>query len=45
MARMDKTRGGIYKKGREPDDLDFWLSRPPIERIKTLEEIRREYNT
>ena len=34
----------IYKKGEEPDDLIYWLSRPPIERIRALEEIRQQYN-
>ena len=34
----------IYKKGEEPDDLLFWLSRPAIERILALEEIRKQYN-
>ena len=42
---MDKGAGGVYKKGQEPDDLQYWLSRPPIERLRALEEIRREYNT
>lgn len=34
----------IYKKGEEPDDLLYWLSRPAIERILALEEIRQQYN-
>lgn len=34
----------IYKKGEEPDDLFYWLSRPPVERILALEEIRKQYN-
>lgn len=34
----------IYKKGEEPDDLLYWLSRPVIERITALEEIRKQYN-
>ncbi|MDZ4679747.1 MAG: hypothetical protein SH848_01980 [Saprospiraceae bacterium] len=34
----------IYKKGEEPDDVLYWLSRPPIERIQALEEIRKHYN-
>jgi len=34
----------IYKKGEEPDDVLYWLSRPPIERICALEEIRKQYN-
>ena len=34
----------IFKKGEEPDDVLYWLSRPPIERIRALEEIRKQYN-
>ncbi len=34
----------IYKKGQEPDDVLYWLSRPAIERIRALEEIRKQYN-
>ena len=34
----------VYKKGQEPDDVLYWLSRPAIERIRALEEIRRQYN-
>ena len=45
MQKMDKKRGGVYKKGEEPDDLLYWLSRPPIEKLQALEDIRREYNT
>lgn len=34
----------IFKMGEEPDDTLYWLSRPPIERIRALEEIRQQYN-
>ena len=34
----------IYKKGEEPDDVLYWLSRPSSERIRALEEIRQQYN-
>jgi hypothetical protein len=34
----------VFKKGEEPDDIVYWLSRPPIERIRALEEIRKQYN-
>lgn len=44
MTRMDKTKGGFYKRGQEPSDVSYWRSRPPIERLIALEEIRREYN-
>jgi len=45
MARMNKSQGGIYKNGQEPDDLDYWSSQFPIDRLNALEEIRQEYNT
>jgi hypothetical protein len=41
---IDRTQVAVYKKGEEPNDVLFWLSRPPIERIRTLELIREEYN-
>ena len=34
----------IFKMGEEPDDVLYWLGRPPIERIIALEEIRKQYN-
>jgi hypothetical protein len=41
---VDKSRVAIYKKGQEPSDVEFWLSRSPHERIKALEMICQEYN-
>jgi hypothetical protein len=44
-TRMDKT---FVRKGKLKDqgnDLEFWLSRPPEERLAALEQIRQEYNT
>ncbi|MFK7936090.1 MAG: hypothetical protein AB8G22_21430 [Saprospiraceae bacterium] len=41
---MDKTKGGVYKLGEEPDDVLFWLNQPAKARIRALEEIREEYN-
>jgi len=29
---------------RESSDASYWLSRPPVERLAALEEIRQEYN-
>jgi hypothetical protein len=45
-ASSDSIRPAIriYKKGEEPDDVLYWLSRPAIERIRALEEIRQQYN-
>ena len=45
MSKMARSQAAIYKKREEPDDLLYWLSRPPIERLKALEEIRQEYST
>lgn len=42
--RLDKTQGGKFKKGEEPNDVLYWLSRPAVERIFALERIRLEYN-
>lgn len=41
---VDKTKVAVYKKGEEPDDVLFWLTRSPEERLKALEQIRAEYN-
>jgi hypothetical protein len=41
---VDRAQIAVYKKGEEPSDVLFWLSRPAIERIRTLELIRAEYN-
>lgn len=43
-ARLDRNKIQVYKIGEEPDDLLYWLSRPPVERIQALEAIRKEYN-
>lgn len=43
--KVDRTAVAIFKKGEEPSDVLYWLSRPAIERIATLEQIRLEYNT
>ena len=42
--RIDRTAVKIYKKGEEPSDVVFWLSCPPIERIRAMEQIIQEYN-
>ena len=44
MRRVDRTRIVIYKKGDEPSDVPYWLSRPAIDRLLALEEICLEYN-
>lgn len=43
-SRLDKTQVAKFKKGQEPNDVLYWLSRPAFERIQTLERIRLEYN-
>ncbi|MEM6736704.1 MAG: MATE family efflux transporter [Bacteroidota bacterium] len=42
--KMDKALVKKYKKGKEPNDVLFWLSRPPSERLLALEQIRQSYN-
>jgi len=32
-----------YKLGEEPDDMDFWLTQTPQQRLSALEEIRDLY--
>jgi hypothetical protein len=44
FENVDKNRVAVYKKGSEPSDVLFWLTRSPYERIKTLELICQEYN-
>ena len=44
MSRVDKTKVAIYKKGKEPSDVSYWLSQPAVKRIQNLEEICKEYN-
>ena len=39
----DETKVRVFKLGQEPSDVDYWLSRPPIERIAAVEELRRTY--
>ncbi len=46
---MDKPRqiALVYRKMRiseQVSDFAYWQSRPPIERLEALEEIRREYH-
>ena len=46
MAKAENKRYLIrkFKKGEEPDDVLFWLSQSPLERIYALEDIRKAYN-
>jgi len=44
MVNVDRTQVAIFKKGKEPSDVIFWLSRPAVERLSNLEAIRKEYN-
>jgi hypothetical protein len=46
---MDKPRkiALVYRKvhlGEEGTDFAYWQSRPPIERLEALEDIREEYH-
>jgi hypothetical protein len=42
--KIDRTRVAVFKKGEEPSDVVFWLTRPAVERIMALEQIIRDYN-
>jgi hypothetical protein len=44
--KIDRTKIRVIKKNskEENDDVDFWLSQTPAQRISALEEIRAEYN-
>lgn len=44
IQRINKSQVAKYRKGEEPSDVAYWLRRPAIERIATLEQIREEYN-
>ena len=44
MSSIDRTRVAIFKKGEEPSDVLYWLSRSVEERLSNLEAIRKEYN-
>ncbi|MEL6696725.1 MAG: hypothetical protein AAFP89_10805 [Bacteroidota bacterium] len=43
--KLDKTRVAKFKKGEEPKETFYWLSKTPMERITTFEQVRLEYNT
>jgi len=46
-GKIDRTRVRIIKKNsvEENDDISFWMSQSPAQRISALEEIRAEYNS
>ena len=33
----------IVNKNNQTNDLEYWLSRPPIERLKAVEILRQQY--
>jgi hypothetical protein len=41
---MDKSKIQIFKKGKEPNDVAYWLERPAWERILMVEILRAEYH-
>jgi hypothetical protein len=43
-TQMDKTFVRKGKLNDQGNDLEYWLSRPPEERLAQLERIRQEYN-
>lgn len=40
--RMDKTTMRKFKLGEEPNDLEYWLSKTPLERLEALEFLRQQ---
>jgi hypothetical protein len=41
--RLDKTVFSVGSR-RDPDDsLEYWLSRPPVERLRALEALRQAF--
>lgn len=45
FLKMDKTRAVVVKKGKEPNDLLYWLSRPAFERILMVEQLRADFHS
>jgi hypothetical protein len=43
MARKIQPIVKRYKLGEEPNDLEYWLSKTPEERLSGLEELRQQY--
>ena len=41
---VDRSTVNKYKLGEEPSDFAYWQSRPPKERLRALETIRREHH-
>ena len=44
FLKMDKSHIAIVKKGKEPNDVVYWLSRPAFERILMVEQLRADYH-
>jgi len=42
--RMDRTAFRVASFGDDSTDLEYWLSRPPEERIAAVEMLRRMYH-
>jgi hypothetical protein len=42
--RVDRTAFRVASFGDDSADLDYWLSRPPEERIAAVEMLRRMYH-
>ena len=47
MRKFARETAKVVSKGKlseQPKDRDYWLSRPPIERLAALELIRRKHH-
>lgn len=43
-TRVDRTAVRRHRLDEAPSDFAYWQSRPYTERLRALEEIRREYH-
>lgn len=43
ITALDRTAVSVGTFADEPDDLAWWLSRPPEERIAGIEFLRRQF--
>ncbi len=43
MIQKVVTKRSLYDRSGEKADIEYWLSRPPGERMEALEELRRHF--
>ena len=42
--KIDRQAVSVTKLDDQPSDAEYWRSRSPLERLATVEELRREYH-